>query len=75
MGSKRNNNTFWLIFHSTVSMPELISQTNMDQQSINRLREELAKLTQWLGKNSARFFTTEYEPASQDYLEKARGVN
>lgn len=56
-------------------MPELISQTNMDQQSINRLREELAKLTQWLGKNSARFFTTEYEPASQDYLEKARGVN
>ena len=70
-----NNHNFLFIFRSTVSMPELISQTNMDQQSINRLREELAKLTQWLGKNSARFFTTEYESASQDYLEKARGVN
>ncbi|MCJ1428593.1 Esa1p-associated factor, partial [Sticta canariensis] len=55
-----------------VSMPELIAQTNMDQQSVNRLREELAKLTQWLGKNSARFFTTEYETASAEYIEKAR---
>ena len=55
-------------------MPELIAQTNMDQQAVNRLREELAKLTQWLGKNSTRFFTTEYEAASQDYIEKARGV-
>ena len=57
-----------------VSMPELIAQTNMDQQAVNRLREELAKLTQWLGKNSGRFFTSEYEAASQDYIDKARGV-
>ncbi|MCJ1372449.1 Esa1p-associated factor [Loxospora ochrophaea] len=57
-----------------VSMPELIAQTNMDQQSVNRLREELAKMTQWLGKNSGRFFSAEYEAASQDYIEKARGV-
>ncbi|KAI9820690.1 MAG: Esa1p-associated factor [Pycnora praestabilis] len=57
-----------------VSMPELIAQTNMDQQSVNRLREELTKLTQWLGKNSSRFVTGEYENASQDYIEKARGV-
>ncbi|KAI9812381.1 MAG: Esa1p-associated factor [Thelocarpon impressellum] len=57
-----------------VSMPELIAQTNMDQQSVTRLREELAKLTQWLGKHSARFFTAEYENASQEYIEKARGV-
>lgn len=56
-----------------VSMPELIAQTNMDQQSVNRLREELAKLTQWLGRNSARFFTSEYETASAEYIEKARG--
>ena len=55
-------------------MPELIAQTNMDQQSVNRLREELAKLTQWLGKNSSRFFTSDYESATQDYIEKARGV-
>ena len=58
----------------TVSMPELIAQTNMDQQSVNRLREELAKLTQWLAKNSIRFFITDYENASQEYIEKARGV-
>ncbi|SLM33405.1 histone acetylase complex subunit [Lasallia pustulata] len=57
-----------------VTMPELIAQTNMDQQSVNRLREELAKLTQWLGKNSSRFFTSDYEAATQDYIEKARGV-
>ena len=55
-------------------MPELIAQTNMDQQSVNRLREELAKVTQWLAKNSARYFTAEYENASQEYIEKARGV-
>ncbi|KAI9869897.1 MAG: Esa1p-associated factor [Pleopsidium flavum] len=57
-----------------VSMPELIAQTNMDHQSVNRLREELSKLTTWLGKNSNRFFTSEYENASQEYIEKARGV-
>ena len=58
-----------------VSMPELIAQTNMDQQSVNRLREELSKMTQWLGKNSPRFFVGQYENASQDYIEKARGVS
>lgn len=57
-----------------VSLPELIAQTNMDQQSVNRLREELHKLTQWLGKNSTRFFKAPYENASQDYIEKVRGV-
>jgi mortality factor 4-like protein 1 len=55
-------------------MPELIAQTNMDQQSVNRLREELAKLTSWLGKNSGKYFALEYETPSQDYIEKARGV-
>ena len=59
---------------SSVSLPELIAQTNMDQQSVNRLREELHKLTQWLGKNSTRFFTAPYENASQEYIEKVRGV-
>jgi len=57
-----------------VSMPELIAQTNMDHQAVNRLREELAKITQWLGKNATRYFTTEYEAATQEYIEKARGV-
>lgn len=54
-------------------MPELIAQTNMDAQSTFRLKEELARLTTWLGKNSKKFFTEEYESASQDYIEKARG--
>ena len=58
----------------SVSLPELIAQTNMDQQSVNKLREEIQKLTSWLGKNSNRFFTAEYETASNDYVEKVRGV-
>ena len=57
-----------------VSLPELIAQTNMDVQSVNRLREELSKLTVWLGKNAVKYFVSEYETPSQDYIEKARGV-
>ncbi len=57
-----------------VSLPELIAQTNMDEQSVRKLREEMVKMTTWLGKNSARFFTAEYESASQEYIEKARGT-
>jgi len=56
-------------------MPELIAQTNMDQQSVNRLREELSKMTQWLGKNSHSLFVGPYDNASQEYIEKARGVS
>lgn len=57
-----------------VSMPELIAQTNMDAQSVSRLREELAKMTQWLGKNSGMYFTKEYMNAGQDYTSKASGL-
>ncbi|KAH8599130.1 MRG-domain-containing protein [Bisporella sp. PMI_857] len=57
-----------------VSLPELIAQTNMDQQSINRLREELQKLANWLGRNAVSYFVSEYETPSQLYIEKARGV-
>ena len=57
-----------------VSLPGLVAQTNMDQQSVNRMREELTKLTQWLARHSDKYFTAEYEAASQDYIEKARGV-
>lgn len=55
-------------------MPELIAQTNMDMQSVIRLREELAKLTQWLGRDTKKFFVSDYEAASPDYIEKSRGV-
>lgn len=57
-----------------VSLPELVAQTNMDQQSVNRLREELSKLTNWLGRMVEEFFVREYETPGQEYVEKARGI-
>jgi hypothetical protein len=55
-----------------VSLPELIAQTNMDQQSVNRLREELAKFSTWLSKNAADYFVNSYETPAQDYVDKAK---
>ncbi|MCJ1356744.1 MAG: Esa1p-associated factor [Icmadophila ericetorum] len=56
------------------AMPELIAQTNMDTQAVNRLKEELTKMVNWLTKNANRYFTAEYETADSEYIEKARGV-
>lgn len=56
-----------------VSMPELIAQTNMDAQSVSRLREELAKMTQWLAKNSGQYFTKVYMDPGAEYVEFAKG--
>ncbi|EYE99835.1 MRG family protein [Aspergillus ruber CBS 135680] len=56
------------------TMPELLAQTNMDLQSTNRLREELSKLTIWLSKSSDKYFATKYMTASNEYIEKTRGV-
>lgn len=55
-----------------VSLPELLAQTNMDQQSVSRLREEIGKFTMWLGKNCETYFVSEYETPSQEYIDKAR---
>ncbi|KAG5976217.1 hypothetical protein E4U55_007428 [Claviceps digitariae] len=55
-----------------VSLPELLAQTNMDQQSVTRLREEIGKFTLWLGRNCETYFVNEYETPSQEYIEKAR---
>ncbi|KAF8863582.1 histone acetylase complex subunit [Acephala macrosclerotiorum] len=55
-----------------VSLPELLAQTNMDQQSCNRLCEELTKLTIWLGRNAKLYFAKEYETPGPSYIEKAR---
>ena len=44
-----------------VKMPELVAQTNMDKQSVSRMREELARLTMWLGRNSGKYFSAPYE--------------
>jgi mortality factor 4-like protein 1 len=56
-----------------VSMPELIAQTNMDHQSVNRLREELTKITIWLARDSQvqKYFSVEYENAGLDYTNRA----
>jgi mortality factor 4-like protein 1 len=54
-------------------MPELIAQTNMDQQSTNRLREELSKIAIWLSKNSEFLFAGSYKNASNEYIEKVKG--
>ena len=31
-------------------------------------------MTQWLGKHSQNYFVAHYEPQSQEYIDKARGV-
>jgi len=55
-----------------VSLPELLAQTNMDQQSVSRLREEISKFTNWFSKNSETYFVNEYETPSSEYIDKAR---
>ncbi|KID76735.1 keratinolytic protein, partial [Metarhizium brunneum ARSEF 3297] len=55
-----------------VSLPELLAQTNMDQQSVSRLREEIGKFTVWLGRHCETYFVNEYETPSQEYVDKAR---
>ncbi|OTA95192.1 hypothetical protein M434DRAFT_394086 [Hypoxylon sp. CO27-5] len=55
-----------------VSLPELIAQTNMDQQSVNRLREELVKFCTWLSRHTTDYFVSHYESPPQDYIQKAK---
>ncbi|KAK0634516.1 MRG-domain-containing protein [Bombardia bombarda] len=57
-----------------VSLPELVAQTNMDQQSVNRLREELTKFTTWFGRHVTKYFVNEYETPSQEYVDQARSA-
>lgn len=65
---------FYVLTSILATMPELLAQTNMDLQSTNRLREELSKFTIWLSKNSDQYFATRYMTASNEYIEKSRGV-
>ncbi|KAL9027850.1 MAG: hypothetical protein Q9196_003682 [Gyalolechia fulgens] len=55
-----------------VSLPEIVAQTNMDAQSVNRLREEMVKFVNWLSRNTKTYFTAVYERANQDYIDKTR---
>ncbi|KAH8677960.1 MRG-domain-containing protein [Xylariales sp. PMI_506] len=54
------------------SLPELIAQTNMDQQSVNRLREELHKFCTWLERHAGDYFLPEYETPNNEYSDKAK---
>lgn len=55
-----------------MTLPELIAQTNMDQQSASRLREELHGLTTWLAKekNISKYLSTPYENQGAEYQER-----
>ncbi|KAK1070236.1 Esa1p-associated factor, partial [Friedmanniomyces endolithicus] len=54
------------------SLPDLIAHTNMDQQSVSRLREELTKMTSWMAKRLEKYLGNEYQHAGQEYLESAK---
>lgn len=47
----------------------------MDTQSVNRLREELLKITMWLSRDETlgQVFVSEYETADSEYVDKAKG--
>ena len=55
-------------------MPELIAQTNMDHQAINRLREELSGLTTWLSKEAQinSYFASVYESPGPADIDKVK---
>ncbi|KAK4902535.1 Esa1p-associated factor [Elasticomyces elasticus] len=55
-----------------VSMPDLIAHTNMDAQSVSKLREELMKMTSYMARNVDRYLSNEYLHAGQEYLESAK---
>ncbi|KAF2277594.1 mortality factor 4-like protein-like protein 1 [Westerdykella ornata] len=57
-----------------VTMPELIAQTNMDAQSVGRLREELTSMLSWLSKEpqASTFFSSVYTSPSQEYIDRAK---
>ena len=60
--------------YHAAALPELIAQTNMDQQSVTRLREEVSKMAQWLSKNASSIFTVAYEPVSAEYEAASKGL-
>ncbi|OBT50081.1 hypothetical protein VE04_09668, partial [Pseudogymnoascus sp. 24MN13] len=76
MAGKNANQTYGAehLCRLLVSLPELIAQTNMDQQSVSHLREEIIKLTNWMVKkpNLEKYFVAEYETPNQSYIDMAR---
>ncbi len=46
----------------------------MDQQSVNRLREELMKFTNWFSRHVTKYFVSQYETPGAEYIDQARSV-
>lgn len=55
-------------------MPDLIAHTNMDVQSVNRLREELMRMIQWLSKHTDKYLSHPYEGPSSDYSDQTKAA-
>lgn len=49
-------------------MPQLVAQTNMDDQSITRIREEITQLLMWLSRSEqiAKYLSVAYKPWACD---------
>lgn len=57
-----------------VSLPELIAQTNMDKQAVSKLRDEIQRMSEWLGRSANRYFNKQYESYGAEYRAKAKAV-
>lgn len=57
-----------------VSLPGLIAQTNMDQQSVGYLRDHLEDFLRYMAKNQDKLFQKEYENTSSRYEANAKGI-
>ncbi|KAF1991679.1 MRG-domain-containing protein [Aulographum hederae CBS 113979] len=59
-----------------VQLPDLIAQTNMDQPNINRLREELLRMTAWLAQdeNMVKYFSNQYKETDAEYQASSKAA-
>ncbi|KAF2096729.1 MRG-domain-containing protein [Rhizodiscina lignyota] len=62
------------LLRSFTTLPELIAHTALDEQGVARLREELTRITQWLGRPDVadKVFVNEYENVSSEYENNAK---
>lgn len=56
-------------------MPELLAQTNMGVQSINRAREELSKFSLWLSKHAEDLFAAKRNRVDNLHMERIPGAH
>ncbi|ORY01480.1 MRG-domain-containing protein [Basidiobolus meristosporus CBS 931.73] len=57
-----------------VQLPMLIAHTSMDQEAINILRDHFTEFMKYLQKNAKEIFISQYEKASDDYIEKFKST-